>query len=277
MNTSSHSRYLDLLKRYLIDYQNIGTQEYIPIPHLPPTWKIRCLGIVDRLLRKRNFGLLKIKKVLAHQRLNGYDWPARAKTMVGLQRLTHVEKCVRSVVEQQIPGDFVEMGVWRGGVIMLMAALIDVWQIYERKIWAFDSFQGLPPPDLLTFPLDEGNSLHTIGQLSASLEEVKKNFRDANLSIEHVKFKKGWFKHTLTDNDVERISVLRLDGDLYESTFLSLHHLYPKLSTGGYLIIDDYHAFEPCKQAVDAYRDAQQISDPIIRIDREAVYWQKIT
>lgn len=92
---------------------------------------------------------------------------------------------------------------------------------------------------------------------------------------DQVRFIPGWFKDTLADAPVEQISVLRLDGDLYESTIQALDALYPRLSSGGYCIIDDYHALKACEQAVADYREKHGISAKIEEIDGTGVLWRK--
>ncbi len=271
----SYSKYLELLKKNLIDFQNIGTAEPYPLNLVQSSWKIKILKPIDKILRARNFGIFKLKNIQEYKRLNGYDWPANAKTMVGLHRLDNVQYCINKILRENIKGDFVETGVWRGGVIMLMKAILEENKISNRAIWAFDSYEGLPKPNPKKYPSDEGNKMHQLNILSVSLDEVKTNFQKYDLSTDGIRFEKGWFKDTLPDNEIESISLLRLDGDLYESTILALENLYSRVSAGGYVIIDDYNAFQYCKKAVDDYRKLHDIKDQLIEIDKEAVYWKK--
>jgi len=271
----SNSPYIELLKKSLIDYHSIGGEQLYSLNQVSPSWKIRCLQVIDRILRKRNFGLFKIKMTSEFKRLNGQDWPPQARTMVGLKRLNNVEFCIESILSDDIEGDFVETGVWRGGVIILMKAILDENKVGSRMIWAFDSFKGLPRPDFKKYPEDRGNKLHKEKILQVSLEEVKSNFKIFDINLDGINFIKGWFKNTLPHNKVKNISLLRLDGDLYESTKLALDNLYFKVSKGGYVIIDDYNAFHFCKKAVDDFRMDNGISEPLVSIDLEAVYWRK--
>ena len=117
-HSTSPSAYLELLKKHLIDYHNIGGAEYHPLPVVDPNWKTRFLYPIDRLLRKRNFAICKLKEVNEHQRTNGLDWPAQAKTMIGYHRLSNIEQCLRTVLADDIAGDVMETGVWRGGATM---------------------------------------------------------------------------------------------------------------------------------------------------------------
>jgi hypothetical protein len=208
-------------------------------------------------------------------REEGRDWPSRAYTMIGLKRLANLEHCITQVLEQAIVGDLMETGVWRGGATIFMRAVLQAYGVSDRLVWVADSFQGLPPSDAERYPADAGYQLELCRELAVSLAEVKANFRKFNLLDEQVRFLKGWFRDTLADAPVEKLAVLRLDGDLYESTILALTHLYPKLSLGGYLIVDDYGAVAACRKAVDDYRAAQAITEEVKWVDWTGVYWQR--
>ncbi len=142
-------------------------------------------------------------------------------------------------------------------------------------MWVADSFEGLPKPKEDLYPADKGDVFHTYDELKVSLEEVQDNFRKYDLLDKQVRFLKGWFNETLPTAPIEKLSVLRLDGDMYESTMDALVNLYPKLSVGGYIIVDDYHSIKACRQAVTDYREQHDISDEIIDVDWTAIYWQK--
>lgn len=273
---ATSSPYIELLKKTLVDYSNVNSYEYHPLEIVNPNWKTAVLIPVHKLLRWRNFAICKVQYVDEHERRNGYDWPARALTMIGLNRLSNIETCMRVIARDGIEGDVIETGVWRGGATILMKALLKELNLEDRKVWLADSFEGLPKPNSEQYPADKGNPLHSIKILRASLDEVKQNFKQFDLLDDNVIFVKGWFKDTLHIIEVEKLALLRLDGDLYESTILALKHLYPKLSVGGYVIIDDYNAFPYCKQAVDDYRLEHGITEAPIRIDDEAIYWRKL-
>jgi len=122
---------------------------------------------------------------------------------------------------------------------------------------------------------DHGSEFGEKEELAVSLEDVRKNFERYELLDDQVQFLVGWFKDTLPSAPIDRLAVLRLDGDMYESTIQSLDALYPKLSPGGYCIIDDHHLPE-CRAAVADYRGRHKITDEIRRIDWAGVYWQRI-
>ena len=269
------SLYIELLKKTLIDHLSIDDYEYHQLEIVDPNWKTAFLFPLHKLLKKRNFGICKIKYIRKTDRINGYDWPANALTMIGLKRLNNIEFCVRNIIENKIEGDFIETGVWRGGATILMKALLTELNITARKVWLADSFKGLPKPNTVDYPDDKECNLHTHRILRVSKDEVEKNFKSFDLLDDKIVFLEGWFKDTLPNINLEKLSLLRLDGDLYESTHLALRYLYPKLSSGGYVIIDDYNAFHYCKAAVDAYRHENNIKEEIVKIDEDAVFWCK--
>jgi O-methyltransferase len=208
-------------------------------------------------------------------RSDGSDWPKQAHTMIGLKRLDNLQLCVEDALANNIPGDLVETGVWRGGATILMRAILKAYGITDRGVWVADSFAGLPRPDAERFPEDKGDRLHEYRILAVSLEEVQENFRRYGLLDEQVRFVKGWFRDTLASAPIKSIAVLRLDGDMYESTWEALTNLYPKLSVGGYAIIDDYKVIPGCKLAVDEFRRVHEITDEISEIDWAGVFWQR--
>ena len=208
-------------------------------------------------------------------KLRGEIWPSKAHTMIGMARLNNLQACVEDVLSKEIPGDFIETGVWRGGATIFMRAILKVYGVKDRLVWVADSFEGLPKPDAEHYPQDENFDFSPYQELAVSLEEVRANFRRYNLLDDQVGFLPGWFRDTLPQAPVERLAVLRLDGDLYQSTMEALTHLHPKLSVGGYVIVDDYYAVPACRQATDEYRRAEGIVDRLIPIDRNSAYWRR--
>jgi O-methyltransferase len=208
-------------------------------------------------------------------RVEGRDWPSRAHTMIGLKRLANIRYCVETVLDENVAGDLIETGVWRGGAVIFMRAILRARGVTDRIVWAADSFAGLPAPDVKHFPQDEGISLHRFPQLAVPLEHVKENFQRYGLLDEQVRFVKGWFRDTLPHVPIERLAVLRLDGDLYESTIQALDGLYHKVSPGGFVIVDDYGNVPACREAVTDFRVRQGITDTIVPIDWGGVYWRR--
>jgi O-methyltransferase len=135
----------------------------------------------------------------------------------------------------------------------------------------------LPEPDIEKYPADAGDPLSRFSSyLGVSLEQVRSNFEKYELLDDRVRFLPGWFRDTLPSAPIECISVLRLDGDMYESTMDALENLYPKLSRGGYLIVDDYGALANCKAAVTDFRSRYGITEPIQEIDWTGIFWKRI-
>ena len=156
-----------------------------------------------------------------------------------------------------------------------MRAIFHTYGVKNRRVWLADSFEGLPPPDPLVYPADADDAFHTYADLAVSLDAVKQNFAKYGLLDDQVMFLKGWFKDTLPTAPIERLALLRLDGDMYESTIDALRHLYDKLSPHGFVIVDDYRVVEGCRKAVDDFRKLRGIDDLIKEIDGVGVYWQK--
>src|SRR5205814_6734396 len=151
-------------------------------------------------------------------------------TMVGHRRLENIQMCVEDVLRNQVPGDLIETGVWRGGASIFMRAVLKAYGVTDRKVWLADSFEGLPVPK----DENDGQDLSQVDYLKVSVEQVQANFARFGLLDDQVKFLKGWFSDTLPNRPVERLAILRLDGDLYSSTMDALRALYDRVSRGGY-------------------------------------------
>lgn len=207
----------------------------------------------------------------ADTRTAGHDWPQHAPCMIGLQRLDNVRDCVQQVLIDGIPGDLAECGVWRGGTTIWMRALLALAGVKDRDVWVIDSFAGFPPDAAAR----EGWDAPFITEnITVSLEEVRHNFGLYGMLDDQVRFLPGFFRDTLPDAPVSQLAVLRLDGDLYESQTDVLTHLYPKLSPGGFVIIDDTHLTD-CARAVRDYRQAHGITEPMLGAGPYAGFWRK--
>jgi hypothetical protein len=209
------------------------------------------------------------------RRLAGSDWPSSAPTMIGLSRIDNIQQCIERALADHVPGDLIETGVWRGGAVIFMRGVLKAYGVEDRTVWAADSFEGLPRPDVTRYPQDKPYvGVEAYKELAVSLETVQENFERYQLLDGQVRFLKGWFRDTLPGAPIERLALMRLDGDLYESTMDALTNLYPKLSVGGFVVIDDYN-IAGCRQAVSDFRNAQGIADPIEAIDWAGVYWRR--
>ena len=197
--------------------------------------------------------------------------------MVPWTALEHLHKCIQDTVNRNIEGDFVETGAWRGGSCIIAKSVYNELRA-DKKVFVVDSFEGLPKPDVAAYPDDKNDTHYLDENMKASLETVKENFQKFGLLDENVIFLKGWFKDTLPNAPINKISILRLDGDMYESTIDVLKNLYHKLSLGGYCIIDDYH-HPACKAAVQDFRSRNNITEPIMKVDNDPLnevhFWVK--
>ncbi len=226
------------------------------------------------LLRLRDIQPVRTGPKAVSERAQGRDWPVFAQTMIGTARLDSLEACVEDVLRRHVPGDLIEAGVWRGGASIFMRGLLKARGAADRKVFLCDSFAGLPPADPSVEADVEGEQWHKLKHLSVSLEDVRANFARYNLLDDNVRFVQGWFKDTLPELRGHVWALIRLDGDMYESTMDALTHLYPGLAPGGYLVIDDY-MIDACRQAVHDYRKAHAIDEPIQTIDWTGAYWQR--
>jgi len=260
----TRSAYLGLLRQ---DLTRWGVDELVPVGWTRLHRTVFKVGDFV-LVRKRPFD--------ERRRELGLDWPADALTMIGMKRLTSLQHCVETVLADEVPGDLVECGVWRGGASILMRAVLAAYGDETRCVWLADSFAGVPPPDAANYAADKGDKLHLAAPiLAVSEKDVKANFGRYGLLDGRVRFLPGWFKDTLHDAPIGPIAVLRLDGDLYESTIQALDGLYSRLSPGGFCIIDDYHAIDGCRQAVTDYRAKHGVTAEIVEIDGTGVLWRK--
>ena len=265
-------KYLELLKRILTrsgfeSYSLVRSPCWGPRPSL----RGRVRDALFALIEKRGF--LIVERVSVEVRGRGGDWPSDAETMVGMERLNNLQYCVETVLQDSVEGDLIETGAWRGGASIFMRGILAAHGVADRVVWVADSFQGLPAPDG-SYPADANSLFHTQRHLEVSESQVRDNFARYGLMDEQVRFLVGWFKDTLPVAPIETLAVVRLDGDMYESTMQALDSLYPKLSSGGFLIVDDY-AIPHCRQAIDDYRRDHAITDEVVRIDEESAYWRK--
>jgi O-methyltransferase/8-demethyl-8-(2,3-dimethoxy-alpha-L-rhamnosyl)tetracenomycin-C 4'-O-methyltransferase len=208
------------------------------------------------------------------RREQGHDWPAYAHTMIGLKRMRNLRQLMEWTLRHNVSGDYIETGVWRGGATIFMRSVLKAHDVLSRRVFVADSFAGLPKPDP-KYAADAGDTHHQHVELVVSLEEVMDNFRKYDLLDSQVIFLKGWFTETLPTAPIDRLAILRLDGDMYESTIVALEALYDKVSRNGFIIVDDYGAVSGCRQAIGDFRAHRGILTPLITIDKLGVYWQK--
>ncbi|MED2981358.1 TylF/MycF family methyltransferase [Bacillus thuringiensis] len=271
--------YLELLKKTILFEIWLEYEAYLPASlHISKELEFEPVTVPLPLFIKQyaeNHNLKIVKpNVSKSERHDGMDWPRAAHSMIGRERMNQLQAAMETVVRENIEGDFIETGVWRGGSCIFMNGFLQANNITNRNVWVADSFEGLPTPNLEQYPKDYGDYLHTFDYLRVSLEQVQENFKKYDLLNDQVKFLKGWFKDTLPTAPIEKIAIARLDGDMYESTMDGLVNLYDKVSKGGYIIIDDY-GLPPCAEAVTDFRKQRNLKAPITKIDVFGVYWRK--
>src|SRR5438552_7286545 len=231
-------------------------------------------SLIGRLNEDPPLPASKVDRYYDNVREQGLDWPSTAPSMIGARRMENVRSECERVIKAGVPGDFMETGVWRGGACIMMRAVLRAYQIIDRRVLAADTFAGFPRPSEGVSP-DSGFEFHAYPDFAVSLEQVKAAFARYGLLDAQVVFLEGLFKTTLPTAPVEKLAVLRLDGDMYESTMDGLTNLYRRLSPGGTLIADDYYLFEAQRMAIDEFRAAHGIVDTIVRIDQFGGYWIK--
>jgi len=264
--------YLDLMAKMLTRYGFEGRNVTVKLH--ARSYESYLWDLVRGAMPGRDIRMVEHGEFNAAFREEGRDWPADAETMIGLKRLANLRQCTESVLADDVPGDLIETGAWRGGATIFMRAILAAHGVTDRKVWVADSFEGLPEHDG-RYDADAGDQHHTREELAISVDSVKENFRRYGLLDEQVEFLVGWFSDTLPGAPIDRLSILRLDGDMYASTMDALEALYDRVSPGGYVIVDDYGAVAACAQAIHDFRDARQITDPIEQVDWAGVYWRK--
>lgn len=248
---------------------------------LAPPAATLYLDLIERVLtnviyRDSSYSEGKYAPFSGDRRRRGRDIPTNAHTMIGEMRLRHLRRSVETLLQEDVPGDLIETGVWRGGACILMRAVLEACGDKKRRVFAADSFAGLPPPDS-RFPQDKLGTFdfHLRPELSVSLEAVQENFTRYGLLDSRVVFLKGFFRDSLPTLNQESFSLIRLDGDLYSSTTDALENLYDLVSPGGFIIVDDYGTVFDARRAVRDFREKRKIEEPMFSVDGDAVYWRK--
>jgi hypothetical protein len=197
--------------------------------------------------------------------------------MTSLERMFALYSATNYVLDNNIPGDFVECGVWRGGSSMMIALVLKQKNITDRKIYLYDTYEGMSEPtendkDMkgqsakvqLEATEEKENSVWCL----ADLDDVKNNMKRTSINENQLVYVKGKVEETIPATIPSgNISLLRLDTDWYESTKHELLHLYPKLSQNGVMIIDDYGHWQGCRKAIDDYFTQNNIKNILNRVD----------
>ncbi|MFA7243612.1 MAG: TylF/MycF/NovP-related O-methyltransferase [Sulfuricellaceae bacterium] len=282
-------RYLSLLKKSLLNLLYLENEARLVflLKHLRKQQPVNLEALIPEYLGIRDHDLYQS----IESGRKGGDWAQFnnaggevlfmrnftfvAHTMIGQARLDNIHQCLDTIIAEKIPGDLIETGVWKGGATIFMRGYLMAHDIKKRRVWVADSFAGLPKAGCAQDRLIMDLSADAFPYLAVSQEEVESLFARYDLLDNKVKFLKGWFKDTLPTAPIKKLALLRLDGDLYESTLDGLNNLYHKVSPGGFVIVDDYHAVPVCKFAVDEFRARHAIRESLETIDHSAVFWRK--
>lgn len=233
---------------------------------------MKLLKKINQLVNRKNFAKKKLEKIYEKMPIElskeEKDLIVHIKeeklTMTSYERLCSVAVACKHVLEKGIQGDFVECGVWRGGSAILAALIFKLYKS-DKKIFLYDTFEGMTSPTekdkrastnipaMKTFLEQQRDGYNN--WCYASLEDVKNNFKKFQLTGNHIKYIKGDVLETLSisTNIPSSIAILRLDTEWYESTKRELEVMYPKMSIGGALIINDYGFWTGAREAVDEY------------------------
>ncbi len=242
------------------------------------------VGLGKRLRRKRSVRWLRKflpRDPLQPEKLRLW-WEVLPYTMCTYEKLANVYDLACEIEEKKLDGAFVECGVWRGGCSAVMAYVAHRAES-RRASWLFDSFEGLPEPteadgdEAVQFAQGHAaGEMKAIGQNVASKEYADRIFARLNLT-NNVHMVKGWFQDTVPQSAarIGPISILRLDGDWYESTMVCLEALYDNVVPGGYIILDDFEYWQGSKKATEDYFARRGVELPMTRVDEQAVYFQK--
>lgn len=243
---------VDLKERYLDLVEAVVTGTVIEDPPIvTPYYRGIVSAVLTEMYRKEIEAPDHALGYNPRMRETGRDWPSRAFTMVGRARLRNFRYCIETALTDGIAGDILEAGVWRGGACIFARAVLAAHGVTDRRVIVADSFAGLPPPDLERYPQDAGSTLHEEPDLAVSVHAVRENFARMGLLDDQVAFVPGYFRDTMPGLATGGpIAVLRLDGDMYESTIDPLRYLYDLVPPGGFLIVDDYGIAPACRQAV---------------------------
>jgi glycosyltransferase involved in cell wall biosynthesis len=238
------------------EYRRIRGRDY-QVPHAEPVYfgsvESAGLGHLDYSVRaaRQKTGdtasayIELLKKVLRNE--TNLASP-QGYAMIGRRQMDNVQFCVESVLNQGIPGDLVECGVRKGGAGIFMRGILRAHGSRDRNVWVADS---------------------------PAADRVKSCFESFDLLDDQVRFLPGEVSDTLAGAGIERISVLRLDGDLYSSAMDVFRALYDKVSPGGFIIVNCYGVVPECARATDEFRAERGITTPIERIDSAGVFWRK--
>ena len=264
--------YLRLLIRTLTRFELEDYSLVEPIRYYNENLRVKFVKLINQIIHTFGIEIGLVRRTTNVDRENGLDWPINAETMIGVKRLNSLHSILDKIRVENIQGDLMECGVWRGGAVIFMAAYCKTYEI-NKTVYVADSFEGLPKPDS-KYSDDKGDTYFKYDYLEVGEDQVQKNFEKYELMGPNIKFIKGFFEESLKNTNVQKLSLLRLDGDMYSSTWHSLVEMYPKVVEGGFIIIDDYY-LKGAKAALKDYFLQNGINCELISVDSQSVYFRK--
>ena len=238
---------------------------------------------IKKRIHERFFNEFRANKTFGinYSDINNEEWQIiddiKPFTLTNPERIVNLLRAVDHIVANSIEGSLVECGVWKGGSIMAALKMLSKLNSFEREIYLYDTFEGMSEPtekDKSFRGESAINAFYSKDEIwkkiecLSQLEEVEKNVHSVGYPKGKVHFIKGKVEDTIPNEKTpDKISLLRLDTDWYESTLHELEHLFPRLVSGGIIIIDDYGHWKGCKEAVDEYMSKHNINLFLSRVD----------
>ena len=198
-------------------------------------------------------------------------WLIRRNTMVGPERIQNLSHLAQRIEDEQIPGDVVECGVYKGGTAAILARSATLSRL-PRTVWLFDSFEGMPPATAADGP----EAPSWVGSLTSSPRRVARLLHRTGADPSLVRIVPGLFQQTLPSVHIPQIALLNIDADWYESVKLCLETFYDAVVSRGFISIDDYGAWPGCRRAVDEFFQTRALSHPLQPVDHTAHWFQKL-
>ena len=235
--------------------------------------------LIQKLIANAGYDIVKISKNPfkdLDKEFNQIYKAASSFSMTSPERMYAAYQAAKYITQNNIPGDVVECGTWKGGSAMICALTLLHFNSKQRKIYLYDTYEGMSNPTEKDVSLDEMSAFKNWNKINkkeekifcySPLEEVKQNVFSTGYPSENFIFVKGKVEDTIPETVPEKIALLRLDTDWYESTYHEMKHLYHKLSKQGVLIVDDYGHWKGAKDAVDQFFEEINLKPLLNRID----------
>ena len=266
--------YLDLLKKCLTR-QLFDDDDFDVAPH-SGSLKGRVARSALEVLASRNIRLVCRGQTRVEDKIEGIGWPAKAETMRGSRQLEFLESAVQRILSENVPGDLFEAGCWRGGAVIFMLGVLRALRQTGRKVWAADSFAGYPAPTRHSYEADRFLWSQR-DYFSVSRAEFEQNVARYDLISDDLRILEGFFDQSIPKAPIWRLAMIRIDIEGYEGVRAALDVLYPKLSPGGFVVVDELEV-AGCNHAIDEFFARTGRKEEILPIPQKkpkGAYWRK--